>query len=140
MSTASILAALELRLATVTPNLATMREAMMFAPVAGVPYQKVSLITAEPINASYGGADWREEGFFQVMLCYPNQGATATGSGAARMQAERVRAVFARGTTLIFGTITVTIARTPAVAPAFGDADRFCLPIRIRYFAHIRSP
>jgi hypothetical protein len=140
MSSAKILAALETALATVTPALATHHEAMPFDPVPGVPYQRVTLLTGEPVNATYGGNDWREQGIFQVTLCYPAQASGgAVGSRPARAQADLVRAAFARGTSLTFDGVTVVIETTPSIAPAMGDGDRFCVPVRIRYFAQVHA-
>lgn len=140
MSSAKIQAALEQRLATVTPKLPTAFENMPFAPSAGAPYQRVSLVTAEPVNATYGGNDWREQGFLQVTLCYPSQAAGLAGSRPARAQADVVRAAFPRGASFTFDGITVVIEGTPSIGPAFGDGDRFCVPVRIRYFAQVHGP
>jgi hypothetical protein len=35
--------------------------------------------------------------------------------------------------------VTVCIAATPDIRPAFRDEDRYCVPVRIRYLANISA-
>jgi hypothetical protein len=140
MSQLSVLNALEIHLATVEGALDTAYENVDFAPTAGVPYQSVHLMPMDPVDPAYGSTLHREQGIFQVTLCYPAAASGQTiGSGAARLQAERIRAAFVRGTSLVADGITVVIDSTPAIGPAYRDQDRFCVPVSIRYFAHVSA-
>lgn len=129
MSLILIRKAFEKKLATAVPNLSTAYENVAFTPVAGTPYQQVNLLPAQPDNSTLGGAFYREVGLFQVLLYYPN----ANGPLAAQMQAEVIKQLFKRGTSMVEGGITVNVIRTPAIAPAIQDVDRYVIPISIYY-------
>lgn len=140
MSQLSILNALELHLAAMEGALPTAYENVDFAPTSGEPYQEVHLLPTDPVDPAYGSTLHREEGIFQVTLCYPAAATGQTiGSGEARAQAERIRTAFPRGTSLVADGITVVIDSTPAIGPAFRDQDRFCVPVSVRYFAHVSA-
>ena len=139
MSIAKIRAALETQLSTVAPAIASAYENMPFTPVSGVPYQKVTMLPAETQNPTFGAGYRLETGIFQVLLCYP---ATATanypqGSSPSAAQAELVRGAFPRGSSYANGGVTVQIDRHPSVAPAIIVGDRYCIPVRVRYYAQI---
>jgi hypothetical protein len=139
MSIAKIRAALETQLATVAPTIATAYENVPYLPVSGAPYQRVAILPAETQNPTYGPAFRRESGIFQVLLCYPGLSSTdyQQGSGAASAQAELVRAAFPRGSSFVNGGVTVQIDKHPSVAPAIIVGDRYCIPVRVRYYANI---
>lgn len=137
MSIVKIRAALEKQLATVTPGLATAYENTPFTPAAGVPYQKVRLFPAETENPTYGDSFARETGFMQVLLCYPATISDQQGSTAAGLQAERIRAAFPRGASFVVDGVTVQIDRKPSVYAGIIDSDRWCVPVRIRYFVNL---
>jgi len=135
MSQVLIRKALEKRLNTMSPTLATAWENTKYAPVNGTPYQRVNLLPAEPENPTLGGNYHLEQGIFQVTLCYPID----AGPGIAEARAELLRARFPRALSLTESTLSLTITRTPQVMPAFVDGDRYCIPVRIRYHSHINS-
>lgn len=140
MSQVLIMAALEARLAQVTPTLPTAHENVGFVPAPQTPYQRAALLPGEPVNPAYGDEMYREQGIFQVTLCFPAAGGTSpAGAGPARTQAELVRAAFPRGSSFTSGGVTVIVSRTASIGPAFNEADRFCIPVRVGYFAHIRA-
>lgn len=133
MSIVSIRTALETRLNAMSPALATAWEGVPFTPVTGTPYQQVNVLMNEAENPTMGGQMYRQRGFMQVLLCYP----PGTGAKAASTRAELVRSQFPRGLGLSSGGINVLIDRTPTIAPAIIDADRYRLPITIYFLSDI---
>lgn len=131
----TIRAALETRLAGMSPGLATQWENAAFTPVAGTPYQAVSLVMATPQSPTIGDGFYRELGFLQVTLRYPQN----AGAGAADAQARAIRAWFPRGLSLTAGGVTVTVSATADIRPGFIDGDRYAVPVRIAFFANIFS-
>lgn len=134
MSVVSIRAALETGLGAMSPALATAYENAPFTPVAGTPYQAVSILFARPSNTE-NAPSHMELGFMQVTLRYPLN----TGPAAAATRAELIRTTFPRGRTLTSGGIKTTISDTPEIMPGYVDGDRYAVPCRIRFFAHIAA-
>lgn len=132
MSLAAVRQALETQLATITPALATAFENVSYTPVAGVPYQQVTLLPAQPANIEMG-AGYTEQGIFQVNLFYPING----GPKDAQARAEAIRAAFPIGASFVAGGITTNIIATPEIGPARPDADRFMIPVKVRFQAQI---
>lgn len=134
MSAVLIRYALEEALAGMSPALATAPENESFAPAEGTPYQRVTMLLAEPVNAEIGRAGLhREEGFLQVDLKYPLN----RGSGAAATRAELIRSTFYRGASFTASGVTVNIERTPEIMPGRVEEDRYVVPVRIRFYSHI---
>lgn len=133
MSVVLIRQALETRLNTMTPALATAWEGVSFTPVTGTPYQQVNLLMATAENPTMGGTMYRQSGVFQVLLCYP----PSNGAKPAGTRAELIRDHFKRGTTLTSGSVEVLIEYTPSVMPAIIDGERYRLPVSIRWSADI---
>ncbi len=129
----SILQALEVLLATVTPALPTASENVVYTPQSGVPYQRADLLPAPTTNPTLGDTMYRETGIFQVMLCYP----ASSGSGDARAQADVLRNFFFRGQSCASGSTTVQIDSTPSIGSGNIVGDRYCLPVRVKYFANL---
>ena len=128
-------AALEEALAAMTPALATAWENMPFTPVAGTPYQRVSLLLAEPLNAEYGRT-FQQGGIFQVSLMFP----PGTGAAPAEARAALLRSTFHRGATFTKNGLNVVIARTPGIMPAMNDDDgRYVLPVSIPILANFQN-
>lgn len=99
-------------------------------PAAGVPYQTVSFLYADPANDEFS-ANYRDEGYAQILLKYP----AGVGSGDVNARVKAIRDAFPRGRALTAGGVTVTIERTPAREGGFPLGDRYVVPVRIRYFA-----
>jgi hypothetical protein len=60
------------------------------------------------------------------------------GSGAAETRAELIRSTFYRGRSLTpVGGVTVTIHLTPNILPAYVEADRYCIPVRVPFMAPV---
>lgn len=133
MSIVNIRTALESRLNTMSPALATAWESVPFTPVTGTPYQQVNLLVNEAQNPTIGGSMYRQIGIFQITLCYP----PGTGAKAAASRAELVRDHFPRGLGLSSGGINVLIDRTPSIAPAMIDGDRYRIPVSVYFSADI---
>ena len=133
MSIVNIRAALETRLNTLSPALSTAWEGVPFIPSTGTPYQNVNVLMNESENPTLGDAMYRQRGFMQVLLCYP----PGTGAKAAATRAELVRNHFPRGLGLSSGGTDVLIDRTPSIAPAIIDGDRYRVPVTIYFSADI---
>lgn len=131
MSLLAVRNALEAALSAMSPAMASAWENAPYTPVAGTPYQRVYLLAAEPDNPEMGG-HVTERGFMQVSLCYPLD----TGPGAAMARAELIRATFPRGAAFSASGVTTQIERTPEIAPAMIEDDRYVVPVRVRFFAH----
>ena len=135
MSLATVRIALEKKLATLTPAVSIAYENTAFTPVAGTPYLKVNLLPNTPNNDTMGQAVYFERGIFQVTACYPLNAGTA----AAGLKAQAIRNHFKRGVTMVESGITVIVMKTPNIAPALVDADRYSIPISIEYQAQISA-
>lgn len=128
MSISAIRSTLESALDGMTPPLATSWQNVPFTPVTGTPYQRATLLLAEPNNREFG-ANFQEQGFLQVDLYYPQ----SVGSSAVEERAELLRTTFKRGKT--FGSLCIDA--TPEIKPAYNDGDRYVLPVRIRFHIYI---
>lgn len=98
---------------------------------ADQPYQVLRLIPGEVENPTLGDNYHREVGIYQVILKYPLN----KGTGDAREQAEFIKAYFNRGKTLVYGQTEVTVQNTPTIEAPYIDDNRYCIPIRIRYYS-----
>lgn len=134
MSVVAIRAALETALAAMSPAVSTAYENKAFTPVLGTPYQRVAIMFARPVNIE-NTASHMEQGFMQVTLAYPEN----SGPGAAATRAELIRTAFYRGRCIVSGSVTVVLDATPEVMPGFVDGDRYCVPVRVRFFANIQG-
>lgn len=134
MSAVQVQAALEQALAAISPALDTDLENEPYTPVVGRPYQRATVLFAEPDNSEYGPG-YIEQGFMQVDLFFPQ----ALGWGAAKARAELIRQAFKRGTTLLNGGVTTTINRTPSISAGPNETDRYAVTVRIRFIAPITS-
>ena len=134
MSITAVRAALETKLAAMTPALATAYENAPYTPVPGTPYQAVYLLpTVE--NPTMGDSYYREVGIFQISLFYP----LLTGPAAAAARAQLIRTAFKRGTSMISGGITTTITRTPEISQGRVDGDRWHVPVKLQWHANITT-
>lgn len=131
MSAILIRSALEVALAAISPALSTQYENTAFSPVPGTAYQRVYVLWNEPLNPEIGTFT-QERGILQISLAYPLD----TGPTAAATRAELIRSTFVRGTSFTSGGVTVTIERTPEIAPAQIEPDRYVVPVRVRFFAN----
>ncbi|MCJ7808595.1 MAG: DUF4128 domain-containing protein [Dehalococcoidia bacterium] len=133
MSIVSIRVALETHLNSLTPSIATAWESVPFTPVTGTPYQQVNTAFANPENPTLGDAMYRIKGMMLVQLSYPPN----TGTKAASTRADLLVNHFKRATSLTSGGVTVLIDKTPSIAPAIIDGDRYKIPVSIYFTADI---
>jgi len=126
----SIRSILENSLATITPTIGTIYQnapSAAYTPVAGTPYQIVSMM--------YGGIedlaitnDLKEEtGIMQVDLMYP----LGKGSKAAEDRARLIRSHFTNALKLTDGTDAVTISKTCDFVILGEEADRFRVSVSV---------
>lgn len=134
MSAVLIRSALEVALAAMSPALATAYENAPYTPVSGTPYQRVTVLLAEPANPEINSYH-REQGFMQVDLSYPLN----AGPAAAEARAELIRDTFYRGASFTASGVTTTVERTPEIMPGRVEDDRYVKPVRIRFYSHVRS-
>lgn len=111
----------------------TASEGVTFEPVTGTAWQRITVLPAQPFNASQGAKHYIELGYMQVMLFYPDN----QGKGDALTRAELIRNHFKRGTTLTENTINVIITQTPTIGGAIVDDGWLSIPISIYYQADI---
>lgn len=124
--------AFEKRLYNLDTGFETSVENVSFDATAGTPYQYIRLIPSTPQNPTLGDSFYREVGVCAITLCYP----TNQGSGTAADKAEELRVWFKRGTSMEQDGTTVTVNRTPTIGTAYIKDDRYCVPVRIEYYAN----
>lgn len=135
MSSQLIQAALETRLATLTPALATAYENTVFTPVTGIPYQRINMLVNRPVDHALTMDVTEERGIFQVSLFYPQ----GTGRGAAQARAELIKALFKPPLALINGAVKVELVKTVHVGGGMPDGDRWMVPVSI-YWQSFQAP
>lgn len=133
MSLASIRAALEVALNAMSPALSTAWENAAFSPVAGTPYQDVSVQWAKPNNPEFGSRH-DELGDLFINLMYPLQ----VGTAAIAARADLVRTTFYRGATFTSGASSVLVTGTPEVRPGIVAGDRFSVLVKIPFFSQVQ--
>lgn len=133
MSQIAIRRAIEQRLHTMIPALATAWQNASFKPPAGVPYQRAELLPAIPDNVSNMTSFYRDQGLYQVTLMYPLD----EGPNPAEARGELIKARFPKGLQIVQDGVTVTISGTPYCQIATRDGDRWSVPVRIPYYANI---
>ena len=126
--------ALEVALAAMSPALSTAWENAPFTPVIGSPYQAVFLMSATPENVEIGGS-YTERGYLQINLNYPLN----AGPAAAATRAELIRATFYRGASFTAGGVVTNIERTPEIGPGRAEETIYFLPVKVRFYSHLRS-
>ncbi len=132
MSIISVRAALEAKLNAMTPALATAWENVPYTPVSGTAYQAAYVLPVTE-NPTMGDDHHRLAGIFQVNLFYPLQ----TGTLTAATRAELIKTTFKRGTTMVSGSVSVIVERTPDIGQGRVDGDRFMIPVKIRWYADV---
>lgn len=126
--------ALETALAANAGGIDIAYENVPYEPVEGTPYQAAYMLFAEPENIEVGPA-YKERGIFQVNLFYP----TNAGPGAAEARADSIRDTFYKDAAFVADGVTVQIERTPEIGPGRVEEDRYFKPVKVRFYAHVRS-
>lgn len=133
MSIRDIRSALEARLNSLSPALATAWENVNYVPVQGTPWQRVSLMANPtfPLGLGPGGiVQW--SGILQVSLFYPQN----TGPGAAETRAGLLLSHFSRGLGLTAGSIKVLI-EVGYVRQAIPEPSWYHVPVTIPWYSYI---
>jgi Bacteriophage related domain of unknown function len=136
MSILDVRSALQNRLAAMPNGIVSAFEGVPYDPVAGTPYQTVTLIPGAPLNPSFGNDYYREIGILRIRLFYPSR----QGVGAITVQAQRLRDWFYRGLTVSSGSIETIIQRTPSISSCTIVGDRLVQSVDIQYFASVFIP
>ena len=122
MSIAAIQSALETRLLTLTPKLPIAWEnSPAFTPAAGQPYQRVRHLLNIPIDRALTMDGTEDKGILQIDLYYP----LGAGRVPAMDRAQAIRNHFTAPLVLPIAGAQVQIYKTPAIATAFPDEDRW---------------
>jgi hypothetical protein len=124
---------LELQLNTVASPLDTAWENAPFVPKQGTPWQRVTLLPATTENPTLGDQFKMERGVLKVSLFYPEK----SGAQAAMIRAEAIRLIFARGLSLIDGTVRVKIETHPYINPGFAEDGWYLLPVSVPFIAEV---
>jgi uncharacterized protein DUF4128 len=136
VSNDNIKLALERALAQVPgalPETQTQRENVAFEPQANLEYWRVTFFFIKPQNPTFGDGLYVQTGYMQVLLCWPE----GVGTGAPIALAEAIRTRFKRGLSFVANSVTTTIDGTPEISNGRVESDRYCVPIRVRFFANI---
>lgn len=131
MSYVNVRAALEIALDGVLPALQTAWDNTPLTPVAGVPYQRASLVMAQPNNQEYG-RNYQEIGTLMIGLHYPE----GVGSSELNARYEQLRTVFARGSSFVNSGTIVTVSNTPSISPPFSDADMYVQTVKVPFYSN----
>lgn len=124
--------ALYTALDAITPALETAWENVDFVPSSN-PYQRVNVLFADPNNLGYGSGPYREIGYMQVKLMYPqSEGALKAGA-----RAELIRDTFYRGSSFTSDGVTTVIEKTPSISGGHIEDDRWAVIVKIPFFANI---
>lgn len=110
-------------------------ENISFDPLNGVPYEKINFIFSAPENPTMGGSFYRERGYMQVTLCFPQK----TGSLAAMSRAELIRQTYPRGASFSNNGIVTHIDRTPEILVVGATDENYIVFVRVRFYADIYS-
>lgn len=132
MGTEVIRAALEVALNNVQPPLATAWENVN-APGAGS-YQEVWLMLNKPENPTWGDNFYRQRGYLQVKLKFPQN----TGTKDIQARANKLRDTFYRGLSWTSGGVTTTVEETPEIGNGSNEGDKFVVSVFIRFFANVQ--
>jgi hypothetical protein len=132
MSEPLIRAALEARLAAMSPAIVIAYENVNYVPVVNTPYARINLMRAQPANPEAGKFQ-QAQGIFQVTLEYPQN----VGPGVVEARAKAIADWFPRALSLSASGIVVTIMRAAYIMAGFADGDRWAVPVRVFYQANI---
>jgi len=131
MSILKIQAALEKRLASMTPALATALENLPFEPTQGTAYQRAELIPNSPIDHALTLDVVEHRGLFQVTLMYP----LGAGRGAAQARAQAIADHFAPLLVLTEPGWRIEVYKTPRIGAGMPFADRWAVPVTAHWRA-----
>ena len=125
--------ALERRLLTITPVIATGFEGVEFNPPVNEMYQRVQFLIMPPVDPVFGVGYHREQLQFQVFLA----DIKGQGTGNILERAEMLRNTFAKGLVLQEDTTRIYVLRTPQIGSVSTVQDRIILPVLIPVIAEV---
>jgi Bacteriophage related domain of unknown function len=127
--------ALERRLMSITPAIATGFEGVEFDPPVDAMYQRVQFMIMPPVDPTFGVGYHREQLQLQVFL------ADIKGQGTSNVleRAELLRNTFAKGLALVEGTTRIFVLRTPQIGSVNTVQDRIIVPVLIPVIAEVYS-
>lgn len=128
----AVRAAFDLALQAMDVTLPTRFGHKSYTPPAG-PYQWAVLPASTPDDATLGDGPSREEGFYQVMLCYPD----TAGDGEILRRVHEIKESFKRGRVLQQAGVRIVVTATPTMYSGLKDGNRWCVPVRIFWFAEV---
>lgn len=131
MSLQKISAALEKRLGSLSPAIATVYENESFEPTPGVAYQRAELIPNKPVDHAITFDVLELRGLFQITLCYP----LGEGRGAAGAQAHATAEHFAPLLNLTEPGWRISITSTPRVSAGVPLEGRWVVPVTVEWRA-----
>lgn len=133
MSNRAISIAMESRLKSIIPAMAIAWENVNFNPVDGEPFEQANMLFAKPENPTFGDDFYRQRGYLQVKLHYPQN----KGKKAAFERAELIRQYFNRGLTLEALGVATIVEETPEITNGSIEGNYFAVIVRIRFFANV---
>ncbi len=135
MSQDAIAIALTTRLNTYSPPLFIQWPNEAASPDADVAFLSVAFLRGQPDNPAVGPGLTRHVGVFQINVHHPEN----TGEGPARRIADAIATLFAFGSSMTYGGVTVHVTRTAAVAQGFHDGAWYVVPVSVFYRADVYS-
>lgn len=132
MSQSDVRIALGQKLFELDPFFETSPSNVKFEPKQGTPYQAYKFIPQSVENPTFGDNFHRENGIFEVKLCYP----LYAGEGEIMQKADEIKVHFRRGLSVQNNNTKTTIRSTPTIGTAFIDGDRYCIICSIFYYSN----
>jgi hypothetical protein len=118
-------------------SIAIARTGLNYTPTAGTKFLRATHLPAATRAIGNGNDDTNEfRGLFQVDVFWPE----GKGVVAAKEEAAKVIAYFAKGTSLTHQSVTVKIKRPPYELPAMQEDGWIIVPVTIPYLAHVANP
>lgn len=125
---ADIATALLERALTIPGGLPLAQPNINYAPVLGLPFNRLALFGIPPVNTFIDQGE-RLEGFMQVSCFRP----VGEGIIQGKLAADQVVDHFPRGLSLTSGATTIRIQQRPAVAAAIAETDWLQIPVTISW-------
>lgn len=106
-----------------------------FSPIVDVPWQRVSVMFAEPDAPSMGSSMRREVGFLQITLFYPKQ----IGTADINDRIEMIMSLFKRGATFVKDSVKVVVNKPPMRIKLGEQGQSYAVAVRIPFYSDIYS-
>ena len=126
--------ALENKLNTITPLIATHWENTSYVPISGTPYQSVNMIYGNTEDMAITNDLRKDQGIMQVTLLYP----TLNGTKSVEDRAKLISSTFSNALKLYDDDDEVRISKTPDIKIMGSIADRFIIIVSIYWKSYSR--